>query len=173
MAKTGSIGFDRDSATGSLELIEHITASGAASVDFTGIAGYKMLQVQFDLSTDTDNTTIIMKLNNDGGANYGYSTLAGTTLANATGQTSFPIAVAQGALDKTIASGMIVFPVITNRDSGKLRCCPGFSYSTPGTDTHASILKGDYVASADLTRITFTAGSGNLTGDATLWGVKE
>lgn len=103
-------------------------AASAASVSFVNIAsGYRTLRLSAYVARDStsSNTEVLLRLNNDSGANYAYQTLVSSSTsvigAAATGQTSIALGALgandHGLIECTIAKPLASMPARVNGQS--------------------------------------------------------
>lgn len=144
--------------------------SAAASVDVTGIiAGYAHLFIVCHLRGDTAATTaqVLMRFNNDSGANYVRQRIdAASTAVNAsqaTGQTSTfvgdcPAASATASLDST---HLILVSNYANALSFK-SCVSVYFARWAASVMEVGVSGGDWASAAAINRVTLLPSAGNF-----------
>jgi hypothetical protein len=147
------------------QLISSVTASGA-SVSFTSISGYKKLMLRCNAllsSGGATNRTWTIRLNSDSGANYDYAYSANDNVQ--TGQTSFGFPQS--------ASELYAFFIFNNTDTTGVKTMQGSFKQTNATPvSYVGVNNvGNYYASASVSTVTLSIGTGSLSGTISLYGV--
>jgi hypothetical protein len=156
--------------TDNFELISSVSASGS-SVAFTSISGYKKLMLRVNNLTVGTNKTWTLRLNADSGSNYDYAfhydgsspNYRGVTL---TGQTEFGF--------PQTGTNLSAFFTIVNTDTTGVKSIEGSSKVTDATPVSytSSEYSGNYYASASVSTVTVSIGTGTLSGTIALYGVR-
>jgi hypothetical protein len=152
------------------QLISSVSASGS-SVSFTSISGYKKLMLRCNaLSVSGGNKTWTLRLNADSGYNYDYAFHYDGSTPNyrgltVTGQTTFGFAQTGEILS--------AFFTMVNTDTTGVKSIEGsfkLTDTTPVSYT-SSDYSGNYYASASISTVTLSTGTGTLSGTISLYGV--
>jgi hypothetical protein len=159
--------------TDNYELISSVTASGS-SVAFTSISGYKKLMLRCNAvlsSGGATNRTWTLRLNADSTSKYDYAfhydgstpNYRGVTL---TGQTEFGFPQS--------ASELYAFFIFNNTDTTGVKSIEGSFKVTDATPVSytSSDYSGNYYASASVSTVTVSIGTGSLSGTIALYGVR-
>lgn len=140
-----------------------VGAGGAASVDFTSIPGsYRHLEFWVLVKSEGVAGDLMVRFNNDSGANYGTEAFRGTaaaaSAATASGQTSGNVFSLPATGDASWASGKIIVPYY---ETGTV---PRQAIGTYGASISGGNSTGMYTAfwtgTAAITRITFLHSTG-------------
>jgi len=168
MVGIGSLGFGLHGKGELVSLGTQSRSNSASSFDWDDIEGYDFLILHFWATThDGSGEVVGVRMNNDSGANYDFTKLTGTTLATQTGQTGLWIGHNTGST--THCTGWLSFPTQQVNSA----CPVNISSSNSNPTALAFTLSGRWNGSADVNRITLYASLGNITGEATLYGVKR
>lgn len=161
-------------AGGDVVLIERQTVGGggAASFDFTGIAGtYSGLMLDWQARSDTNATSTgtMLTYNGDGGANYSYSYYqennGGGSPGTLVGQTNTGAGSMAAATSAAGGSGWgrIVIPAYAGTTFYKGHTCQyGFVTSDAGAGFWAGWMVGRWLSTAAITRVTIAPTAGSL-----------
>lgn len=168
-------------------LIDSESASGAASITLTGItstyAAYKI--ILFNLAPATDGVELWLRTSTDGGStydagagNYQWANLAFTEAAasgftGSTGDTEIQLtgtSLVGNAANEQLAGEVTIF-----RPSAAQFCRVTWQMNWMGTATnvHASQGAGCRAAAADVDAVQILFSSGNITGEARLYGLRN
>lgn len=172
--------------TGSWVYVSTQTASGSATINFTGLTTYDAYKVvMYNVSSANDAVNFLWRASTDNGstydtaANYGWSAWAvdgaGTGVgAGSTGDTSVRLAGSMGNADTTEAGSGIFYLIHRGSGSTVSRVMVDFAYrnSTPTYITFRG--SGSYNVGNDVDAIRFLMSAGNIaTGTFRLYGMRE
>lgn len=162
-------------------LISSQTASGAASVDFTGIDGtYKMLELELIGVSPSVSTSWGLRIDAGGGFQatgyefaHRYSRVTGADVAfGGASQVIAFVTTSAGPAAAAVFDGRLYFPDPANTTTSKRFSGVG-TYRDSGGDTHAGYFGGAHAGSATaVTGIQVIAAAGTISGTFRLYGVK-
>lgn len=179
----GTITIAATQVPGALEYIETQAASGASQVDFTtGIdSSYNVYYLAFrDTTVSVDGTNIGLRFSDDGGGTFiatGYQAgmnrnpYNSATVTNANGTTQVTLASLSSNASEPKASGFCWLFNLTNGND------PSFAGQTTYNNSTGPTLNygwhGGYMGTPNIDALRIFPGSGTITGQFTLYGLKE
>ena len=140
-------------------LIQEITvpSGGSANIDFTSIPGtYRHLELWFVARSEGAANDMLLRFNNDSGANYRLEVLRGTgataSAATLSAQTAANIASLPATGSGYDAHGKILFPYYATGAFNRIAVCNYGLYD--GTNSNVGTFSGQWSSTAAVTRIT-------------------
>lgn len=150
------------------------TSAGAASIDATSLVGtYAHLLVIAYLRSDTaaQSTGVIVRLNNDSGANYGsqHAFASGVTASSTSSITDTSlfggVSVVPGASSPASGLGALVIVIPHYAGTANFKSATmdgGFACGSATTDNRVSAAAGIWRSAVAVNRITVSLGAGNI-----------
>lgn len=150
-------------APGIWTLLETLSPAAVASISSGALTAYDMFMVIFRLQV-SEATSIVMRLNSEGGTNYAYRRVTGITWSTTTGASSMYLIRYASSTDRGV--GVIYLPGTLGAVSVPVSLNLGTTSMSDLVSTH-----GYYNAAANITSFTFLVAAGTITGKIKIYGM--
>lgn len=142
------------------KLVSTAAFTTESNISLTSLTSRKKFKLRI-VALGSQASSIFMKLNNDGGANYDVIDISAAVITQNQNQTSCKIGAYTNATFPTVIE--ITFSGTTNNPAIAIK-------NSSGDGTNVGMMQGaSYDGAADITRIDFYPGAGTITGQYALY----